>query len=83
MSTHGGNHFGDGEEAGFKNEIDFHVLLQDATHPEVADALAEAVDHLDFHFDDSKGGSLNLSFLDMATLTATLLSKTGHCQLIN
>jgi hypothetical protein len=57
-----GNHFGDGEEAGFKNEIDFHVLLQDATHPEVADAIAEAVDHLDFHFDDSKGGSLNFVF---------------------
>lgn len=57
-----GNHFGDGEEAGFKNEIDFHVLLQEATHSEVADAIAEAVDHLDFHFDDSNGGSLNFVF---------------------
>jgi hypothetical protein len=67
----------------FENEIDFDVLLQEATHSEAPDAIAEAVDHLDFHFDDSKGGSLNFVFSGHGPLTATLLSKTGHCQLIN
>jgi hypothetical protein len=51
-----------GGEAGFKDEIDFHVLLQEATRSEVADAIAEAVDRQEFYFDDSKGGSLNFVF---------------------
>jgi hypothetical protein len=72
-----GNWFTGGKEAGFKNEVDFHVLLQEATHSEVADAVAEAVDRLDFHFDDSRGGSLNFVFSGHGHSDGDLALKGG------
>jgi hypothetical protein len=54
--------FSSGEEAGFKDEVDFRVLLEEASHSDVRQAITEAVDRLDHHFDDSTGGSLNLVF---------------------
>jgi hypothetical protein len=50
------------QEGGFKDEIDFGVLLEDASSSDVHQAVTEAVDRLDHHFDDSTGGSLNLVF---------------------
>ena len=56
MSTQGGTTSATGKKPDLKNEIDFHVVLQEATHSEVADAIAEAVDRLDFHSTTPRAG---------------------------
>jgi hypothetical protein len=54
--------FSSGQESGFKDEVDFRVLLKEASRSDVRQAVTEAVDRLDHHFDDSAGGSLNFVF---------------------
>lgn len=47
----------DGQDA-----VDCHLLLTQATASQLEDAIAHAVERLDFHFEESSGGSLNLVF---------------------
>src|SRR5450830_1683242 len=69
--------FGSGEEAGFQDEINSHVLLEEATRAQLGEAIAEAVHRLDFHFDRSRGGSLNLVFSGHGSENGDLALKDG------
>jgi hypothetical protein len=42
--------------------VDCHLLLKQPTASQLSDALAHAVERLDFYFEESAGGSLNLVF---------------------
>lgn len=42
--------------------VNHHVVLESATAGALQDAIADAIDRLDFHFEDSAGGSLNLVY---------------------
>src|SRR6266550_6610368 len=53
--------FRDGEH-GHDDVVDHHVVMESATADQVRDAIADAIGRLDYHFDDSAGGSLNLIF---------------------
>ena len=50
------------DEAGQKDVVDHHVVLESATARELQAAITDAIDRLDFHFEESAGGSLNLAF---------------------
>jgi hypothetical protein len=69
--------FSSGQEAGFKDEVDFHVLLEEANCSDVRQAVTEAIDRLDHHFEDSTGGSLNLVFSGHAHANGDLALADG------
>jgi hypothetical protein len=49
-------------EHGYEDVLDCHLLVKQATASQLRDAIAHAVERLDFHFEESSGGSLNLVF---------------------
>jgi hypothetical protein len=51
-----------GPEVGHEDVVNYHVLLESASAGDLQDAIADAIDRLDLHFEDSAGGSLNLVF---------------------
>ncbi len=55
-------HLSGGTEAGVVDAVGFHLLLDEALVSDVAEGVAEAVERLDFHHDESNGGSLNVVF---------------------
>lgn len=65
--------FRDGEESGHCDVVDHHVILESATADEFREAIADAVDRLDFHFEDSLGGSLNVSFSGHGSIDGDLV----------
>jgi hypothetical protein len=54
-------HFQGGEHDE-EDVVKHYVVLESATAGALQDAIADAIDRLDFHFEDSAGGSLNFVF---------------------
>lgn len=55
------------------NEINHHQLLKSATAAQFRDAIEEAINRLDFHFDQSAGGTINLIFSGHGTVEGELV----------
>jgi hypothetical protein len=62
-----------GGELSHEDVVNHHVVMESATADQLRDAIADAVDRLDFHFESSAGGSLNLIFSGHGSVAGDLV----------
>lgn len=62
-----------GGEHGHKDVVNHHVAMEAATADQLRDGIADAINRLDFYFEESAGGSLNLVFSGHGTAAGDLV----------
>lgn len=71
-------HFeGDTDQGGVTDQVNFHHLVEEASAANVEGGIADAIDRLDFHHDNSSGGSLNLVFSGHGDENGDLFLRDG------
>lgn len=67
--------FARGTEAGIADQVGFQVVLEEPSRDQVAEAVAEAIERLDFYFEEHSGGSLNFVFSGHGAANGDLLLR--------